>query len=95
MAPCVETPPRRRFTLRFKDGSSKTIRADKITRSPARPATPSSATTRSWRSTRGKTCRGGAWTIRTDAMADVLYWLVMAIYLCGAVWVALAILLDR
>lgn len=32
MAPCVETPPRRRFTLRFKDGSSKTICADKITR---------------------------------------------------------------
>ena len=29
------------------------------------------------------------------AEADVLYWLVMAIYLCGAVWVALAILLDR
>ena len=36
MAPCVETPPRRRFTLRFKDGSSKTIRADKITRPIAR-----------------------------------------------------------
>ena len=32
MTPCVETPPRRRFTLRFKDGSSKTICADKISR---------------------------------------------------------------
>ena len=32
MIPCVKEPPRRRFTLRFKDGSSKTIRADKITR---------------------------------------------------------------
>ena len=32
MTPCVQEPPRRRFTLRFKDGSSKTVCAEKIAR---------------------------------------------------------------
>ena len=36
MTPCVQEPPRRRFTLRFKDGSSKTVCAEKI----ARPSGP-------------------------------------------------------
>ena len=33
MVPCVETPPRRRYhTIRFKDGATKTIRADAVSR---------------------------------------------------------------
>ena len=32
MAPCVETPPRRRFAIGFKDGAEKVVCADKLTR---------------------------------------------------------------